>query len=78
MVGTGRFELPNGSPTARTPRRRCWCRAQGRMTDLGARGSARNCRLVHEQMRFEERLMVGTGRFELPTPRTPSEGFSFA
>src|SRR6185437_3644668 len=27
----------------------------------------------HQKVRAEKKQMVGTGRFELPTPRTPSE-----
>jgi hypothetical protein len=74
MVGTGRFELPNAlvlaneRPLANVLVRAFASRPRG---TLGCSRSALKLTLGAEICAREK--MVGTGRFELPTPRTPSE-----
>ncbi len=72
MVGTGRFELPNGSALPNSPSQAALMRLRGR---CGAGWGA--SRVGLEDLRRMKGIgkteMVGTGRFELPTPRTPSE-----
>ena len=72
MVGTGRFELPIGSTGSRAPRmrdRRIRCANAG----WGASWPAVEESAAYGAEIERGEIMVGTGRFELPTPRTPSE-----
>jgi hypothetical protein len=75
LVGTGRFELPNCSPFRLAPSQAFSAAPLRSAAGLwGAR--CRQC--LNYQIALRPRddkteKMVGTGRFELPTPRTPSE-----
>ena len=78
MVGTGRFELPHGSTPLRgvSPPSQAgldahplrYCAWLGCFVDRQSRRVAGMLTVLDLR-----RVMVGTGRFELPTPRTPSE-----
>ena len=69
LVGTGRFEL-NSEPA--NPSQTVFCALLRNALPLG-------CSLVGSKraeswrLKLDGEVLVGTGRFELPTPRTPSE-----
>ena len=76
LVGTGRFELRDAA-AQRTPRSLFSCAARSAAAhDWGARG--RPYEPVPGAAQDLKEKLVGTGRFELPTPRTPSGGSMFS
>jgi hypothetical protein len=74
MVGTGRFELPRLGSASHPPAGFIPTQPlRGCSANWGARGRAVLERICRCKLKFQEYFsMVGTGRFELPTPRTPS------
>src|SRR5690349_11615981 len=72
MVGTGRFEWAEGGCAAPVARLlfRLRCAAA---TNFGVLVIGEHEMDLRRKEILPEILMVGTGRFELPTPRTPSE-----
>ena len=75
MVGTGRFELPNSSCRARAPSQGFYSCASASLLRSLWGASWVGTQVPYKPLKGLQRKqrMVGTGRFELPTPRTPSE-----
>ena len=72
FVGADRFERPrSASPRTLAELTRESARADSEVGVL-RRSAVRGWKTVQAELK-KRRSMVGTGRFELPTPRTPSE-----